>query len=156
MKKARETGERQTTEVTTEDGKSLLISYVPVKDVDREIRLYADGELLEGSMVLTEKSNISYEAEDSEARNEIIITVSDDRLKAYLEIRRINGQVVDAVILPGAGDDIDFIISTRVVREIPPPELSLKDIYEEMEKENIRRGIKEEAVREALENPIYR
>lgn len=56
MKKARETGERQTTEVTTEDGKSLLISYVPVKDGDREIRLYADGELLEGSMVLTEKA----------------------------------------------------------------------------------------------------
>ena len=148
----------QAREIIAVEGNKIILKQLyrdryPVIKGDREIRLYADGELLEGSMVLTEKSNISYEAEDSEARNEIIITVSDDRLKAYLEIRRINGQVVDAVILPGAGDDIDFIISTRVVREIPPPELSLKDIYEEMEKENIRRGIKEEAVREALENP---
>mgnify|MGYP001179512980 CR=1 FL=1 len=37
VKKARETGERQTTEVTTEDGKSLLISYVPVKDVEDNV-----------------------------------------------------------------------------------------------------------------------
>ncbi|NLM96017.1 MAG: hypothetical protein GX175_00060, partial [Halanaerobiaceae bacterium] len=91
--------------------KQLYKNRYPVIRGDRDIRLFENGKLIQGSMVLTEESNIRYQLENKEARNEIIITISEDGLKAFLEIQRINGQLMEAIILPGAGDETDFIIS---------------------------------------------
>lgn len=146
--------------IQLENGKIRLLKLYrgkyPVIKGDGNIKLYEDGQQTTDSVILTENSNLMYQEKDSPAGNEIIITVSDDKLKAYLEIRISTGKLYKAIILPGGSDDIDFIISTEVDKELPAEEITIEDVYWKLEGEKISRGIKVEEIEKAINNPGHR
>lgn len=133
--------------------KQLYRGKYPVIKAGAGIELYEEGQLITGPVVLTENRNIMYQEKDRPAESEITITVSDDKMKACLEIRRNSGKLYDAVILPAGSDDIDFIVTAKVLKELPPKEITVEDVCWKLEEEGISKGIKIEEIEKAIHNP---
>lgn len=133
--------------------KKLYNGKYPVVKGDNYIKFFENGQLLHEPFVLTENNCIEYRVMDVPPENDIKVTVSPDKLQVYLEIKKRQGLLFEPIILSAIDEEIDFIISTIIIKELEPEEITIEDIYWKLEELKICYGIQVEEIEKALNNP---
>ena len=125
----------------------------PVIRPDRYISLYVNGEQRSGSIIVSNEVEITIETIDQKPLNQIDIKVTIDKLKAYLTINQQYGKKLRPIIIKDPSNVVDFIITTEEEIMIDHPKVKIEEIYKKIKELDIKFGLKDMAIAQAIENP---
>ncbi|GAB6098775.1 FapA family protein [Halanaerocella petrolearia] len=133
--------------------KDIVDNKYPILGSETGIDLYIEDKLVEESVILAEDKEVKFEVKEEEPISEIKVRVTEDKLKAYLEVVLEPGRKFRPKIVPTSKHAIDFMIVAKEVEKISPEPFTLADIADKLEDLGISYGLLNHNLEQAIEKP---
>lgn len=129
------------------------IDKFPVIRSDKKVNLYVDGKKREGPIIVSNEVEITIETIDQSPHSSVDIKVTNDKLKAYLIINKQVGKRLRPILIKDPYNEVDFVITTKEEVLVDDNKIDQEEIIEKIRELNIKFGLNNQAVLQAVENP---
>ncbi|WP_027340553.1 flagellar assembly protein A [Halonatronum saccharophilum] len=133
--------------------KELEVKKYPVVSSGNNVQLYKKGGEVVQQVIVTEDDDISFEVINEEPISGIRVRVSDDKLRVFLEVERIDGVKFTPKVIKSSEKYEDFVIIGDRDDIVEAQKVKVSDLYAKLDDLGIIYGINAKKLVEAIENP---